>query len=262
MTTPNWIKMRTDLRNHPKVVRMASALKADRLRIIGGLWAVWATFDTHSADGLLEGYTLEALDEDLGWRGFSRALQAVGWLVEDPDNGLQIPEFEEHNGASAKRRASDTKRKSSDRDADKTAHGSWNPSGQMSAPDADSSGTRVRVERESNTPLPPDVEIGRAPPPVPRIGPPPGFVAFWAAWPSSERKGGKAECAKVWEKARLEIEAGVIVAHVQALARSEGWTKDAGRFVPAPLVYLRGRRWDGAELSASPAANDPFSGAL
>ncbi|MQI04921.1 hypothetical protein EI057_02935 [Escherichia coli] len=29
----DWIKMRADLHTHPKVVRMASALKADRLRI-------------------------------------------------------------------------------------------------------------------------------------------------------------------------------------------------------------------------------------
>lgn len=42
----DWIKMRADLHTHPKVVRMASALKADRLRIVGGLHSAWCLFDS------------------------------------------------------------------------------------------------------------------------------------------------------------------------------------------------------------------------
>ena len=44
----DWIKMRGDLGTHPKVVRIMSALKADRLRVVGGLHAVWSLFDAHS----------------------------------------------------------------------------------------------------------------------------------------------------------------------------------------------------------------------
>jgi len=76
------------------------------------------------------------------------------------------------------------------------------------------------------------------------------FEAFWSAWPRSDRKGGRAECVKFWEEKGLEVEGAGIVAHVAAMARTEGWTKQNGEFVPAPLVYLRGRRWDGAELPA------------
>lgn len=150
----SWIKMRTDLRTHPKVVRMASALKADKLRVVGGLWAVWAIFDTHSVDGLLEGYTLAAIDDELAWRGFGAAMQSIGWL-EQSESGLAVPEFDTHNGASAKRRATDAKLKQSNRSADKTANGSWTASGQMSASDADKNTTvkrtRVREEKEKNS---------------------------------------------------------------------------------------------------------------
>ena len=59
----DWIKMQTNLLTHPKVVRMASALKTDRFRIIGGLWSVWSLFDAHSEDGRLSGYSPETLDE-------------------------------------------------------------------------------------------------------------------------------------------------------------------------------------------------------
>jgi hypothetical protein len=81
-------------------------------------------------------------------------------------------------------------------------------------------------------------------------GPSANFEAFWNAWPRSDRKGGKAECVKVWEDKGLEIEASAIVAHVGAMAKTNSWTEQGGKFVPAPAVYLRQRRWDGAELPA------------
>lgn len=111
----DWIKMRADLHTHPKVVRIASALKADRLLIVGGLHAVWCLFDMHSEDGMLSGYTTETVDELIGCAGFANAMCAVKWLVSE-DDGLSLPEFDEHNGQSAKRRATETKRKRQERD--------------------------------------------------------------------------------------------------------------------------------------------------
>lgn len=110
----DWIKMGTGLRTHPKVVRMASALKADgcpdRLRIIGALHAVWCLFDAHSEDGVLVGYTPEVVDEEIGWPGFTAALIAVGWC-DVADESLVLPRFDAHNGQSAKRRAMEADRK-------------------------------------------------------------------------------------------------------------------------------------------------------
>jgi hypothetical protein len=114
----DWIKMRTNLPSSPKVVRMASALKTDRLRIVGGLMSVWCLFDFHSTDGTLSGYTLETLDELAAWPGFAEAMVAVGWLENDGLN-LTIPSFEAHNGACSKRRAVDAERK---REARKSPH--------------------------------------------------------------------------------------------------------------------------------------------
>lgn len=114
----DWIKMRIDLRRHPKVVRMASACGADRYRVIGGLLAVWAVFDEQTEDGHLDGYTPAVMDEEIGWPGFSASMISVGWLQFHPENGLSMPEFGEHNGQSAKRRASETKRKRLERAGD------------------------------------------------------------------------------------------------------------------------------------------------
>ncbi|HFV6983655.1 TPA: DnaT-like ssDNA-binding domain-containing protein [Escherichia coli] len=129
----DWIKMRADLHTHPKVVRMASALKADRLRIVGGLHSAWCLFDVHSVDGFLDGYSAETLDDLIGFPGFSRAMMAVGWLQEEGES-LVMPRFEAHNGQSAKRRAQDADRKRNVRKA--------------SAPDADKKRTREEKRRE------------------------------------------------------------------------------------------------------------------
>ncbi|CZW44916.1 DnaT-like ssDNA-binding domain-containing protein [Enterobacter hormaechei] len=129
----DWIKMRADLHTHPKVVRMASALKADRLRIVGGLHSAWCLFDVHSVDGLLDGYSADTLDDLIGFPGFSRAMMAVGWLEENGES-LLMPRFEAHNGQSAKRRAQDADRKRNVRKA--------------AASDADKKRTREEKRRE------------------------------------------------------------------------------------------------------------------
>ncbi len=129
----DWIKMRADLHTHPKVVRMASALKADRLRIVGGLHSAWCLFDVHSVDGFLDGYSADTLDDLIGFPGFSRAMMAVGWLEENGES-LVMPRFEAHNGQSAKRRAQDADRKRNVRKA--------------SASEADKKRTREEKRRE------------------------------------------------------------------------------------------------------------------
>ena len=118
----DWIKMRTDLLTHPKVVRILSATcpqalrnASEKYRVIGGLHAVWTVFDTHSSDGVLHGYTPELLDNVIGWDGFSRAMEAVGWLLFDGLQTLSLPDFDTHNGQSAKRRGEDQKRKKTSR---------------------------------------------------------------------------------------------------------------------------------------------------
>jgi uncharacterized phage protein (TIGR02220 family) len=147
----DWIKMRSDLQTHPKVVRMASALKADRLRVVGGLHAVWSLFDMHSEDGVLDGYTRDALDESIGFAGFSEAMIKVGWLSTDGES-LMVPRFDEHNGQSAKRRSQETQRKRESR--------------KESASDADKMRSREEKRREEVKPLCPpsaDVEDSSAP---------------------------------------------------------------------------------------------------
>lgn len=113
----DWIKMRKTLPTDPRIVRIMSALKADRFRTLGGVFAAWCLFDDQTEDGRLDGYTPEVFDEVIGFPGLSRAMAAVGWLEIGKDY-LAAPRFSEHNGKTAKRRASEAVRKMSARNAD------------------------------------------------------------------------------------------------------------------------------------------------
>jgi hypothetical protein len=99
--------------------------------------SAWCLFDAHSTDGRLDGYTPETLDDHLRWPGFAAAMIAVRWLVfveDDSGGSLALPEFDTHNGQSAKRRAQDKDRKKDVRKA--------------SALDADKKRTREEKRRE------------------------------------------------------------------------------------------------------------------
>lgn len=86
-----------------------------------------------------------------------------------------------------------------------------------------------------------------------------GFDRFWASWPKSDRKGGKATCLKVWTKNYNETQTELIVTHVEYMKQTDAWRKDNGAFIPAPLVYLNQQRWDGAEIPDNFVANKPAS---
>lgn len=76
---------------------------------------------------------------------------------------------------------------------------------------------------------------------------PPGFAEFWATWPKSDRKQSRGKCLMAWKKAHAERVAADVLAHVKRMKSSDAWTKQGGQFIPAPLVYLNDRRWEGAE---------------
>lgn len=209
--------MRTNLQRNPRVIRIASALSADRLRVIGGLHAVWSLADEQTEDGRLDAYSFQTIDEMIGWSGFCKALSDVDWISED-ERGVVFPRFDEHNGASAKRRAQEADRKRSARSSAKE-----------SASNADKKRTREEKRREDiKTPLPPSG----------------AFEAFWTAWPKGERKQAKGKCSDLWRQKSFDEQAEVILAHVARLKESEGWRNG---FICAPLVYLNQRRWEGAE---------------
>ena len=114
----DWIKMRSNLWDDPRVSRLCDLASANEAVIIGGLYWLWTSADQHSTNGLLSGLTSKAIDRKSGIKGFGDALITIGWVSESAE-GVQIVRFEEHNGKSAKRRCAESVRKMSAREADK-----------------------------------------------------------------------------------------------------------------------------------------------
>jgi hypothetical protein len=80
---------------------------------------------------------------------------------------------------------------------------------------------------------------------------PTGFADFWKTWPNTDRKQARGKCLEAWKKAHGERDAAVILAHVESMKSSQSWTKNSGEFIPAPLVYLGQRRWEGVNVGSS-----------
>jgi hypothetical protein len=106
----DWIKMRIDLDTDPGVVRISSATSADRYQTVGRLHKVWAWADCHSIDGKNIPVGADFVDSIVDCNGFAAAMASVGWLEIAVDS-VSFPHFDRHNGESAKRRATDQKRK-------------------------------------------------------------------------------------------------------------------------------------------------------
>jgi hypothetical protein len=111
-----WIKMRTNLWDDPRISKLCDITDQPEAAIVGGLYWLWATADEHTESGILPGLTTRAIDRKTGVTGLGQGLVAIGWLADHPE-GVLIVGFDEHNGASAKRRCSEAKRKGETRKA-------------------------------------------------------------------------------------------------------------------------------------------------
>ena len=109
MMAGDWIKFRVKLVTDGRVRAMARATKQKPATILGGLLMLWAIADEHADDqGQLAGYTFADIDDITGVKGFAVAMPP-DWVAAD-DGGIRLPNYQEHNGTTAKKRADSNKR--------------------------------------------------------------------------------------------------------------------------------------------------------
>lgn len=144
----DWIKMRGNLWDDPRVGSLVEATDSSEAAVIGGLYWLWATADQHTENGVMPGLTLKQIDRKTGIPGLGAALVDIGWLSEK-EEGVILENFTDHNGASAKRRASDAQRKANGRNLSASdADTDRNSGGQIGT----EPGAREREEEEKNPP--------------------------------------------------------------------------------------------------------------
>ena len=74
---------------------------------------------------------------------------------------------------------------------------------------------------------------------------PPGFLAFWSAYPASRRVDPR-KCLAVWNDRGNESKADAIVSNVKAWSLSEQWTRENGKFAPQTTTFLNQDRMETA----------------
>jgi len=106
----DWIKIQVALPDKPEVWQMAGVLGIHADEVVGKLIRVWAWFDTHTENGHATSVTYPLLDRVAGVTGFAEAMALVGWL-SDKGTDTYLPNFDRHNGKTAKNRALASDRK-------------------------------------------------------------------------------------------------------------------------------------------------------
>ena len=114
----HWIKFEHTTPDKPEIVTLSTQLKIHRDAVVGKLMLIWIWADIHSIDGKNMAVTTAFLDRLTSRKGFCAALRAAGWLA-GVDGALTLVNFTNHNGATAKTRSIDNRRKASQRERDK-----------------------------------------------------------------------------------------------------------------------------------------------
>ena len=105
----DWLKFEKSTSDKPEVWAMADQLGIDPDAVVGKLLRVWAWFDEQSEKGNAPSVTKMLLDRRVGVTGFCEAMILCDWMVED-GNEVRLPNFDRHNGKTAKERSLTAKR--------------------------------------------------------------------------------------------------------------------------------------------------------
>lgn len=105
----DWIKIEHVTPDKPEVIMMADALHIDQDGVFGKLCRLWIWADQQTRIGDADSVTETFVDRVAGVRGFATAMISCGWLIIEKGT-LRFPNFDRHNGETAKTRALTQKR--------------------------------------------------------------------------------------------------------------------------------------------------------
>lgn len=99
----DWIKLEHATPDKPEVYAIAAELGIPQEHVLGCLLRVWLWVDQQSLNGNGLNVSKVTLGNVARHAGFGEAMQKVGWLIEK-DGLLSFPNFDRHNGQTAKNR--------------------------------------------------------------------------------------------------------------------------------------------------------------
>lgn len=105
----HWIKWEKGLLRKPEILEIARLLDVSEQHAASCCMSVWEWADDVTTDGLIKASS-QVVDRIAGQAGMAEAMQSVGWLVVQ-EKSVQFPNYDRHNGRTAKERALDANRK-------------------------------------------------------------------------------------------------------------------------------------------------------
>lgn len=188
-----WIKFTKSLRTHPRTLRIARALvtqerytcNAAVTLVCGALVQLWCYMDDHGREDDTLDLSPEEIDELVGVPGFSRLLPE-DWLEVLEDGRTKLPDFQQHNGVEARKKALTAQRVAKHRATTAKAPVTQERYASVTGalPDQTRPDQTKTTPREEARPQP--AAPSPAPKPVTTIGLPPGVNADaldkWEQW--------------------------------------------------------------------------------
>jgi|GEM_PF-2440757 len=224
----DWIKMRLSLSREPEVVGMSIKTGIDTHGIVGRLHAVWAWADEVAEGGAVRFVGKAYIDRLTECDGFADAMEEVGWLKVKGDT-VTFPNFDKHNGKSAKARADAASRKRKSRNAvPKAESGECHKNVTESC---DKSVTREEKRREEKSFVSPEKKTGQV-----------------ATVPYPHRESGRIEVREAaqkllevteWPKPRWGGEGGVRMLSMAILRIADGWHDEEAASDPVTWIQCR-----------------------
>lgn len=109
----DWIKVEHATVKKPEVLRIARILGVTPHDSFGKCMAFWIWVDQNCEYGEVDGVVSTDVDAIVDCPGFAKALEIVCWVkFDDVHEVMQITNFEDHNGQTAKTRGLRNKRQS------------------------------------------------------------------------------------------------------------------------------------------------------
>ncbi len=234
----DWIKMRSDLYRHPKVILMASGLMRPgplaeyvnqncqcsmavtrnvmRNATVGALVSVWGVMrhrGTRRGDDLfVSGVGISVVDDIADMDGFNEAMTDAGWLIEEED-GLVFPRFFADHNVDPDEKNRERQRKFRDKKRNVTRNVTVTPDNCVTP------SISISLSNSSSNS---------------------DFSLFWNAFPKGRRKA-KGSALKSWKLARAKVSAETLISAATDYAESE---EGRGQFVKMPSTWLNQECWD------------------
>lgn len=215
----DWLKVEANTPDKEEVLAITARMGwEDADLTLGKLFRLWRWFDQNTVDGNARHVTTALLDRIVGVTGFCEAVAFVGWLTVG-EHGITLPNFDRHNGKTAKTRALTAKRVAKHKHLQEG-------NGQLTL------GALPREEKSREEAIEPSGSIATRERATSR------FDEFWSVYPV---KKGKAAAEKTWRSRNLDALAETILVDVETRLREDRQWREG--FIPHGSTYLNQRVW-------------------